>query len=82
MEFIEMTGATLLALMHPDELDAHQLEASQVTQQSIIRINRQGDVEVRRSDGWEVLGGLIGDFEARVIHATGLDWATPLSDHS
>ena len=41
----------------------------------IVRINRQGDIEVRRPQGWEVVGGLIGSFEARIRDVTGLDWA-------
>ena len=32
--------------------------------------------EIRRREGWDVVGGLIGDYEARLKNVTGLDWAT------
>ena len=80
MEFIELTGKQLLALMQPDELNAAQFEASGVQAESIVRVNRHGDLEVRRADGWEILGGLLGDFEQRVVSQTGLDWAVPYKD--
>ena len=78
MEFIELTGKQLFALMHPDELSAGQFEASGVEDETIVRVNRHGDLEVRRAAGWEILGGLLGDFEQRVIQQTGLKWATPM----
>jgi hypothetical protein len=46
-----------------------------IDESSVVRINRQGDIELRRRDSWDVIGGLIGDFEHRVKKATGLDWA-------
>ena len=75
MAFIEMTGATLDRLLVEDELHHEDLEAAGVGNGTIVRINREGDIEVRRPEGWDVVGGLIGDFEARVRHETGLDWA-------
>ena len=33
------------------------------------------DIELRRPSQWDVVGGLIGDFERRLKGATGLDWA-------
>ena len=42
---------------------------------TIVRINRQGDIEIRRTDRWDVIGGLLGDYEHRIKHETGLDWA-------
>jgi hypothetical protein len=75
MTFIEMTGATLRRAMHEDELDDDDLAKARVVDDSIVRINREGDIEVRRAHGWDVIGGLIGGFEDRIRHATGLDWA-------
>jgi len=77
MQFIEMTGKQLLSVMEPDELNAAQLESSSIEAGSIIRVNLQGDIEVRRRNGWELIGGLLGDFAHRVIKETGLDWAAP-----
>jgi hypothetical protein len=42
---------------------------------TIVRINRHGDIEVRRRDRWDVIGGLLGNFEVRARSETGLDWA-------
>ena len=77
MQFIEMTGKQLLTVIEPDELSADQLNSSSIQQQSIVRVNMQGDIEVRRRSGWELIGGLLGDFEHRVVKATGLDWSAP-----
>ena len=33
---------------------------------TVVRVNQQGDVEVRLRDGWDVIGGLLGNFEERV----------------
>ena len=78
MKFIEMTGQQLAKILTQDELDEHQLKASGVQPTSIVRVNQHGDLEIRRSEGWEVLGGLLGDFEQRVTRETGLEWANPL----
>jgi hypothetical protein len=75
MSFIEMTGATLRDAMHEDELNDDDLAKARVVDDTIVRINREGDIEVRRAHGWDVIGGLIGGFEDRIRHATGLDWA-------
>jgi hypothetical protein len=75
MAFIEMTGATLDRIIEADELHHSNLEEAGVKEDTIVRVNRQGDIEVRRSEGWDVVGGLIGEFEDRVKHETGLDWA-------
>jgi hypothetical protein len=45
-----------------------------VNDESVVRINRQGDIELRRVDGWDVIGGLLGEFEERIQHQTGLTW--------
>ena len=75
MRFIEMTGSTLVDLVTDDELHADDLEATGVGQDSIVRINEHGDIEVRRADRWDVIGGLLGNFSDRVRTETGLDWA-------
>jgi hypothetical protein len=75
MSFIEMTGATLRRALHEDELQGNELEQARVEDDTIVRVNRQGDIEVRRPRGWEVVGGLLGGFEERIRHQTGLDWA-------
>jgi hypothetical protein len=75
MAFIEMTGATLQRIVKDDELHQGDLVASGINDHTIVRINKQGDIEVRRKHGWDVIGGLLGDFAARVKGETGLDWA-------
>lgn len=75
MAFIEMTGQTLDKLLVEDELHHDDLVAAGVTGNTIVRVNREGDIEVRRSTGWEVVGGLIGEFNDRIRSETGLDWA-------
>ena len=75
MSFIEMTGATLERIVADDELHHGDLAAAGVSDQTIVRINKQGDIEVRRQSGWDVIGGLLGEYEERVRAETGLDWA-------
>lgn len=75
MAFIEMTGATLDRLLVEDELHHDDLQAAGVDDGTIVRVNREGDIEVRRREGWDVVGGLLGDFESRLRAETGLDWA-------
>jgi hypothetical protein len=75
MKFIELTGETLKGLLHAEEMHPGDLEAAGVTASTIVRVNQHGDIEVRRRDGWDVVGGLIGDFETRLRHQTKLDWA-------
>lgn len=75
MSFIEMTGDTLERIVADDELHHGDLAAAGVNQSTIVRVNRQGDIEVRRSTGWDVIGGLLGEFNERVRRETGLDWA-------
>lgn len=75
MKFIEMSGRTLAAVIKDDELVGDDLSAAKVTDDTVVRINEQGDIEVRRAKGWDVIGGLLGDYEDRVRTATGLDWA-------
>lgn len=73
MKFVEMSGKTLLKLVNKDELEG--LKAAGVNEHSLIRINPQGDIEIRQKMSWGIIGGLIGDFEERVRKATGLEWA-------
>lgn len=75
MQFIEMSGNTLKQLVSDDEFEKDELVRIGVTDRSIIRINRQGDIEIRRKDRWDVIGGLLGEFDHRVRRETGLDWA-------
>lgn len=75
MQFIEMTGQMLMKIISEDEISPEQLRATGVTPDSLVRINRQGDIELRRSDRWDVIGGLLGEFDARIRHETGLEWA-------
>lgn len=76
MAFIEMTGATLQKIVADDELHVGDLAEAGVVPDTIVRVNRQGDIEVRRPDGWDVIGGLLGEFDERIRHETGLDWAS------
>ena len=73
--FIEMTGKTLSGMMEEDELGAVNLADVGITDDTVVRVNQQGDIEVRRKEGWDIVGGLIGEFDGRVKKATGLNWA-------
>lgn len=74
MQFIEMSGKVLQRLISDDELHPDELAALGVTDESVVRINRQGDIELRRADRWDVIGGLLGEFEERIWRETGLRW--------
>ncbi|QDU56332.1 hypothetical protein [Aeoliella mucimassa] len=75
MAFIEMTGETLDRIIESDELHHENLGEAGVENGTIVRVNREGDIEVRRREGWDVIGGLLGEFEDRLKAETGLDWA-------
>lgn len=75
MQFIEMTGRSLLRVVRDDGPTPDELAAVGMRDDSIVRVNRQGDIELRRSDRWDVIGGLLGEFELRIKKETGLDWA-------
>jgi hypothetical protein len=77
-QFIEMVGSTLLRVLTEREPTRADLAESGVDESSIIRVNRHGDIEVRRRDRWDLIGGLLGDFADRVRQETGLDWAAPV----
>ena len=74
MRFIEMTGSTLAQVINEGELAAQDLETAHVEPETIVRINEFGDIEVRRRNQWDAIGGLLGDFDERVRGITGLDW--------
>ena len=78
MDFIEMSGKTLIRVVNEEELSSDQLNEVGLTDESVVRVNRQGDIEIRRTDRWDVIGGLLGEFEHRVKEETGLDWLKPL----
>lgn len=73
--FIELTGKTLLDLINDGEIDAGELHRAGVTGDSILRVNKHGEIELRRIDRWDLVGGLIGNYEKRLHAITGLDWA-------
>jgi len=75
MKFIEMTGATLDSIINDGELHSQDLGGAGVKADSIVRVNEQGDIEVRRANKWDVIGGLLGKFEDRIKETTGFDWA-------
>ncbi len=78
MPFIEMSGQMLLDLVKeggPGSPDPEDLAKVGVTPKSIVRVNKQGDIELRRRDRWDVIGGFLGEFEERIKRETGLDWA-------
>ncbi|TWT52810.1 hypothetical protein Pla22_04380 [Rubripirellula amarantea] len=74
-EFIELTGKTLLDVVNEGEIDLKQLHDAGVVGDSILRINKHGEIELRRRNSWTLVGGLIGNFEERLHKLTGLDWA-------
>jgi hypothetical protein len=76
MQFIEMSGIALKRVISDDDgIRAQDLAHVGVTDESVVRVNRQGDIEVRRRHRWDVIGGLLGEFEERIRKETGLDWA-------
>ena len=74
MKFIEMTGNTLGRIITVKELRTQTLEDAGVHESTIVRVNEHGDIEVRRKDRWDVVGGLLGNYEERVRRVTGLEW--------
>lgn len=74
MDFIEMTGEKLMSLLNPDEYQPEELRRAGVRNDSRVRINRQGDIEVLIGDEWTIIGGLLGDFMHRIEERTGLLW--------
>ncbi len=74
MKFVELTGESLAKIINDDEIHADDLVTAGVTPQSIIRINEHGDIEIRRPTQWELVGGLLGNYEERIRGITGIDW--------
>ena len=74
MQFIELTGKTLLDLVTEGEIDFKQLHDAGVCGDSILRINKHGEIELRRRSEWVLVGGLLGSFEERLHRLSGLDW--------
>ena len=74
MKFIELTGKNLAVIISNDEIHNTDLDSAGVADDSIIRVNQQGDIEVRKANKWAIVGGLLGDFENRLKETTGLDW--------
>ena len=75
MQFIELTGKSLLDVVNEGEIDLGELHRAGVSGDSIVRINKYGEIELRQQAGWVLVGGLIGNFEERLCKMTGLDWA-------
>ena len=75
MKFVEMTGHTLERLLQEDDSLDLDLKTAGVKDHSVVRVNEQGDIELRRPEGWDVIGGLLGDFRHRIRRFTGMDWA-------
>jgi hypothetical protein len=74
MKFVEVTGKSLAQIVNEGELRHADLAAVGITDHTIVRINEQGDIEVRRRDSWDLVGGLLGEYEERVRRISGLDW--------
>jgi hypothetical protein len=74
-QFIELTGKTLLDVVNEGEIDLGELHKAGVTGDSILRINKYGEIELRCKASWMLVGGLIGNFEERLMNLTGLDWS-------
>ena len=75
MKFIEMTGEQLAEVINDGELHIADLASAGINDTSIVRVNQHGDIEVRRAHKWDVIGGLLGNFEDRVKQTTGFEWA-------
>lgn len=74
-KFIELSGEALLRVVSEEEIAIDDLRRLGVSRGSLVRVNAQGDVELRRADRWDVIGGLLGDFADRLRRETGLEFA-------
>ena len=74
MKFIELSGKALQRIVSDDELHPDELARLGVNDESVLRVNLQGDIELRGVDRWDVIGGLLGEFEERIKRETGLEW--------
>ena len=75
MKFVEMTGRSLVLIVSDDEISTADLATAGVTDDTVVRVNQHGDIEIRRSEGWDVIGGLLGNYEERIYRQTGCKWA-------
>ena len=75
MKFVEMTGRSLVCIVSDDEISAADLATAGVTDETVVRVNQHGDIEIRRSEGWDVIGGLLGNYEERIFRQTERKWA-------
>jgi hypothetical protein len=75
MKFIEMTGRVFTEVVNTHDEKVVDLHEAGIDDDTIVRVNQHGDIEVRRTDRWDVVGGLIGNFEERLKNKAGLDWA-------
>ncbi|MEZ6087099.1 MAG: hypothetical protein R3C05_03515 [Pirellulaceae bacterium] len=75
MPFIELTGQTLMDVINDGEINPEELRTAGVKGTSILRVNEHGELELRKSHGWELVGGLLGNYEDRLRDVTGFDWA-------
>ena len=75
MKFVEMTGRSLFTIVSDDEISSVDLAAAGVTDETVVRVNQHGDIEIRRPQGWDVIGGLLGNYEERIRRETGNHWA-------
>jgi hypothetical protein len=73
MRFVEISGEVLFNLADDDQVP--ELRAAGVADDSRIRINPQGDIEILHGTHWRVIGGLLGDYASRIKKLTGLDWS-------
>jgi hypothetical protein len=75
MQYIEMSGKTLLKLIDMTGMTVDDLRKAGVQDETLVRVNRLGDLEMRKPHKWDVIGGLLGEFDQKVRHETGLNWA-------
>ena len=62
-------------VINDGEIDPEELRKAGVTTRCVLRVNEHGELELRRREGWELIGGLLGNYEDRLRDVTGLDWA-------
>lgn len=74
-KFIELLGGALLRVVSDEEIPIDELRRLGVSDDSLVRVNAEGDVELRRADRWDVIGGLLGDFAERLRRETGREFA-------
>lgn len=74
MRYIELTGRTLLDVINDGEVNPDELHQAGVSSQSILRVNIYGELELRHHNRWEMVGGLLGNYEDRLRKVTGYDW--------